>query len=111
MTIYGIQSCDITRKAIATLKKNKLDFVFHDYRVAGMSADKIRGWINELGLEKVLNKKSATWRNLSEDEKIKIRTVDGAVELMLENNTLIKRPIIERNGKVFVGYDENALKK
>ena len=93
------------------LKKNKLDFEFHDYRVAGISADKLQHWIKELGLDKILNKKSTTWRNLGEDEKAKIQTIEGAVQLMLENNTLIKRPIVERNGKIYVGFDKGALKK
>ena len=91
---------------MAWLKKRKLSYQFHDYRVAGITATKLHDWISREGLEKILNKKSTTWRSLSPAEQARAATPDGAVKLMLEHHTLIKRPVVEKGTILIVGTDE-----
>lgn len=111
ITIYGISTCDATKKAMAWLRKKKVDFQFHDYRVAGISDSKLNEWINGEGLDKVLNKKSTTWRSLSPQEQLKANTQAGAVKLIQENTTLIKRPILEKGNSLIIGPDEDRFEK
>lgn len=106
ITIYGIPTCDATKKAMAWLKKRKLNYQFHDYRVSGIEDDRLNEWINREGIEKILNKKSTTWRNLPATEQSRANSQAGAVKLMKEHTTLIKRPIIEKGKTLIVGTDE-----
>lgn len=111
VTIYGISTCDATKKAIAWLKKKKVDYQFHDYRVSGISDAKLNEWINREGLDKVLNKKSTTWRSLSPQEQSRANTQPEAVKLIQENTTLIKRPIVEKGNTLIIGPDDNRFEK
>lgn len=111
ITIYGISTCDATKKAMAWLRKKKVNFQFHDYRVAGISDSKLNEWIDREGLDKVLNKKSTTWRSLSAQEQSKADTQQGAIKLIRENTTLIKRPILEKGNSLIVGPDESRFEK
>ena len=61
ITVYGIPNCDTTQKAITWLKKRKINFVFHNYREAGITAVKLNEWCRLAGWEKIFNKKSTTW--------------------------------------------------
>lgn len=109
ITIYGISTCDATKKAIAWLKKKKIDYQFHDYRVSGISDAKLNEWIGKEGLEKVLNKKSTTWRSLSAAEQSQADSRSGAVNLIQANTTLIKRPILEKGKTLIIGPDETRF--
>ncbi|MBX3254309.1 MAG: Spx/MgsR family RNA polymerase-binding regulatory protein [Chitinophagaceae bacterium] len=106
MILYGIPTCDATKKAMAWLKKKEIGFQFHDYRVSGIEDDKLNEWIKREGLEKILNKKSTTWRNLSNTEQARANSQSGAVKLMKEHTTLIKRPIVEKGKTLIVGQDD-----
>lgn len=93
------------------LKKNDLDFSFHDYKQEGISKEKLSAWCNELGWENVFNKRSTTWRELSEAEQKKIVNQATAIKTMMENNSIIKRPIIEFGKKLFAGFNETEITK
>ena len=111
ITIYGIPNCDIVKKTFTWFNKNKLAVQFHDYKKEGISKNKLDNWIGLAGIEKILNKRSTTWRELPAAEQEKAATKDGAIELMRANTSLIKRPVIEYQGKILVGYDETSLAK
>ncbi|MBK7432823.1 MAG: Spx/MgsR family RNA polymerase-binding regulatory protein [Chitinophagaceae bacterium] len=112
--VYGIANCDTVKKTKDWLKSHKVPFDFYDYKVNPVSREKLTGWCKELGWESILNKKSATWRSLSPEEQKKVTGQPQAIRLMMRNNSIIKRPVIEKGSLLIVGYDEtefaNALK-
>ena len=109
-TIYGIKNCDTVKKARAWLESKKIEYHFHDYRVDGVSEKQIKQWIAELGLEAMVNKRSATWKELDEKTKASLNE-KTAVKVFLEFPTLIKRPLLD-NGKLrYVGFKEEDYKK
>lgn len=109
ISIYGIGNCDITKKAVSWFKENKFDVHFHDYKKAGISKEKLSEWIDRCGLENILNKRSTTWRDLPLASQKKITDSLSAIKCMIENNSIIKRPVIEYNEKIFTGFNENKF--
>lgn len=106
MTVYGIPNCDSTQKAIAWLQKRKMNFEFHNYREAGITAAKLNEWSKLVGWEKIFNKKSTTWRSLTPEEQATVTSQKAAVQVMLIHHSIIKRPVIEYNNKLVIGYNE-----
>lgn len=104
--IYSIPNCDTTKKALTWLSKNNIVFTFHDYKLQGISKEKLEEWCNVKGWELIFNKRSTTWRQLPEAEQLKIVNQPAAIKVMLANNSIIKRPIIEHNNKIIVGFKE-----
>ena len=101
--IYGIKSCDTCRKALKWLKAEGIEHQFHDLRKDGLDPTSLSRWVTEVGWEKLLNRRGATWRSLSDAERYGIDETK-AEALMLENPTLIKRPVFEVGNKIVVGY-------
>lgn len=106
MIVYGIPNCDTTQKAIAWLKKRKINFAFHNYREAGITAVKLNEWSKLAGWEKILNKKSTTWRSLAPEQQAAVTSQKAAVQVMLSHHSIIKRPVIEYNNKIVTGYND-----
>ena len=112
MTLYGIKNCNTVKSAMDWLKKNEVDYEFHDYKSKGISAAKLKEWIGQVGWESLVNKRGTTWRQLDESIQKKVTNDKAAIELMTEKTSVIKRPLIERNGKVAaLGFDEAEYKK
>lgn len=109
--VYGIPNCDTTKKALTLLKKQKADFSFHDYKQEGITPQKLEAWCTKAGWEIVLNKRSTTWRELDETEQKKIIDQPAAIKLMLKNNSIIKRPILEINENIIIGFNEDEIKR
>lgn len=103
LKLYGLKNCDTCRKALKALGAAGVEHTFVDVRADGVSAQQIAAWANAVGWEKLLNTKSTTWRGLGEAEKTEMDEAK-AVALMSEHTTLIKRPVIEANGSVTVGW-------
>lgn len=95
-TLYGIKNCDTVKKARKWLEQNSQDYTFHDVRADGLEADMVNRWCDTLGWEKVLNKRSTTWKQLDDADKASIDEA-SAKALLLEHPTLIKRPVLEQN--------------
>ncbi len=111
MTIYGIPGCDSTKMALRWLKKNGLQFEFHNYKLSGISAARLQEWAEQVGWQSLLNRKSTTWRGLPIEQQAKANGKAGAIELMVKNTSLIKRPLIEHKGKIIVGLDTDLYNK
>lgn len=112
MIVYGIKNCNTVKSAIDWLNKNKVEFEFHDYKKAGITESKLSEWCKQVGWESLVNKRGTTWRQLDEADQKKVVNEKSAIALMLEKNSVIKRPLIEKNGKVMaLGFDEEAYKK
>lgn len=111
-TVYGIKNCNTVKNALDWLKKNKVEFEFHDYKTKGADPSKLKSWSGQIGWEKLVNKKGTTWRQLDEKTQKKVTTEKTAIDLMLEKTSVIKRPLIESKGKVVaLGFDEAEYKK
>ncbi len=106
LIVYSIPNCDVTKLALARLRKNKIDFSFHDYKKSGITISKLNDWSKKVGWEKLLNKRGTTWRGISTDIQQTINDQRSAVHLMQEHTSLIKRPVIEMNGEILIGFDE-----
>ena len=109
--VYGIPNCDTTKKTITWLNKNKISFCFHDYKLEGIDKQKLEAWCNNKGWETIFNKRSTTWRELPEAEQKKAVNQSAAIKLMMENNSIIKRPIVEFEKDIFVGFNEDEIKR
>ena len=112
MTLYGIKNCNTVKSAMTWLKKNNVAIDFHDYKSKGITDDKLKSWSKQAGWESLVNKKGTTWRQLDDATQKKITTEAAAIALMREKTSVIKRPIIEKDGKIIaVGFDEAAYQK
>ena len=103
ITLWGIKNCDTVRKAKKWLKKEQVDFDFIDFRENSLTEEQIQQWSSSLSWEAIFNKRSTSYRNLSDSEKTDITEVK-AIKLMLEYPTLIKRPILVVGGQVHAGF-------
>lgn len=104
ITLYGIPNCDTVKKARTWLDEHHIDYTFHDFKKQGISEAELRRWLKSVPLEILLNRKGTTWRKLSDTDKARAETVDGAIALMCENTSLIKRPVFERSATVDAGF-------
>jgi len=112
MTVYGIKNCDTVKSAIEWLKRNKVDFEFHDYKTKGIEEPKLKDWCKQVGWESLLNKRGTTWRKLTQSEQAEVDNEKAAILLMLSKTSIIKRPLIEKNERVIaLGFDENSYSK
>ena len=112
MTVYGIKNCNTVKSALEWLKNHNVEFEFHDYKSKGINEAKLKDWSKQVGWESLVNKRGTTWRQLEEVVQKKITGEAAAINLMKDKTSVIKRPLIERDGKVIaLGFDEAAYKK
>jgi len=108
ITIYGIPNCDTMKKARAWLDSQGIAYDFHDYKKSGIERAKLEAWSKKAGWETLLNRAGTTFRKLSDSDKQGL-TESKAMKLMLEQPSLIKRPVLELpRGKVLVGFKPEA---
>lgn len=107
ITLYGIPNCDTVKKTRAWFEKRQIPYSFHDYKKAGIDKDRLELWVLEKGWEPILNKRGTTFRQLPDVLK---QDVDGdkAIMLMAAHPEMIKRPIVEIDGELIIGYDSTA---
>ena len=108
LTIYGIKSCDTCSKARKFLASKEIEFRFHDMREDGLDIQMLERWVQRLGWERLLNKKSVTWRKIPEVDRNDM-TQDKALAAMIDRPTLIKRPILEDDNFIAVGFSEKRF--
>lgn len=103
MKIYGIKSCDSVRKARKWMKEHGIDYTFVDFRETPVDRAKIEAWLEQSDIDTLFNKRGTTYRtlklkelNLTDEEK---------ADWLAKENMLIKRPVIEYEGGLVVGYD------
>lgn len=103
VAMYGIPNCDTIKKARTWLSDHGIAYDFHDYKKAGIEEAKLEAWVAEVGWEPLLNKRGTTFRKLSDADKADIDAAK-AVRLMAANPSMIKRPVVERDGPLMVGF-------
>jgi len=109
--IYGIPNCDTVKKVFTWFKANKLEFEFHNYKTDGITAAKLKEWSKLKEWEIFFNKKSTTWKELAPQFEQETLTQAKAFRLMQEHTSIIKRPVIETNGTILVGFNEAEYKQ
>jgi Spx/MgsR family transcriptional regulator len=105
MILYGIKNCDTVRKARQWLDQHHIDYRFHDFRTDGLEADDINRWLQHVPVDRLLNRRSTTWKSLAPDIRDNL-TEDGIPALLLQHPTLIKRPVAENGHKIEVGFSD-----
>jgi arsenate reductase len=104
ITIYGIKNCDTMKKARAWLNKRNVAYDFHDYKIAGIERERLERWEKKVGWETLLNRAGTTFRKLPDKDKAGL-DAGKAIRLMLEQPSMIKRPVLDLGGgKLLVGF-------
>ena len=112
ITIYGIKNCDTMQKAMKWLDAKKVKYEFHNYKESGIDKATIEGWLQHLPIDKVINTRSTTFRELSDADKASITSKAKAIKLMMDNTSVIKRPLWDfGNGTFHLGWDEKEITK
>jgi arsenate reductase len=101
--LYGIKNCDTVRAARRWLESHDVDFAFQDVRDTPLKAEQLTTWLQRLGLDALVNKRSTTWKQLSEEQRHTL-SEDSAVALLLEHPTLMKRPLLDTGSALHLGF-------
>ena len=107
--IYGIPACNTMKKTFDFLHEKGIEYTFHNYKKEGISATILQGFIDALGLEKVMNKQGSTYRQLSEETKALLSNDNEAFSFLLEKNSAIKRPIMTDGKRIIAGFNSEEL--
>lgn len=101
--MYGIKNCDTIKKARKWLDEQGIEFEFHDYKKDGLNETQLKVWVKELGWEALVNRRGTTWRKLPDDVKDNIDEA-SAIQVMLENTSIIKRPLLDTGKVKMLGF-------
>ncbi|MEQ8557682.1 MAG: ArsC/Spx/MgsR family protein [Henriciella sp.] len=107
LTLYGLKNCDTCKKAMNALDKDGHQVTLVDIRADTDLAKKVPAWLKAVGPDALVNKRSTTWRSLSTHDKSQVEQGE-AEALLIENPTLIKRPVIETGADVYVGWTKDV---
>ncbi|MDO5058728.1 MAG: arsenate reductase [Neisseria sp.] len=102
--LYGIPNCDTVKKARAWLDEKGVTFEFQNFKTSAPTPEQLDSWLADIPLETLLNKRGTTWRALSEAEQAQAADRNGAIRLMAERPSLIKRPVLVKDGKAYSGF-------
>ena len=107
VTIYGIKNCDTMKRARTWLDAHKVAYAFHDYKAAGIERAVLERWAKVAGWDVLLNRAGTTFRGLPDAKKEGL-SEKAAIALMLEQPSMIKRPVLEAGAKLLVGFKPEA---
>ena len=112
MKLYGIPNCNTVKKARSWLESHGVAYEFHDFKKQGIDAATLENWLTQFPWEKLVNRAGMTWRNLDEASKAAVANNATAIRLMMDKSSVIKRPVLVRDGRVFcLGFDETTYGK
>lgn len=114
LQVYGITNCDTVKKTLRFLDGKKITYQFHDFKKEVPTALQLKFWLKHFGTEVLINRRGTTWRNLKDSEKA---IADGdikknekqLIKLLIDNSSMIKRPIIECGKTAIIGFDETQI--
>ena len=107
ITIYGIKACDTMKKARTWLDDHGVTYAFHDYKAVGIDRASLERWAGQVGWEVLLNRSGTTFRKLADADKTDLNQ-DKAIALMLDQPSMIKRPVLDVGGELLVGFKPDA---
>ena len=105
--MYGIPNCGTIKKARGWLEQAGIDYDFHDYKKQGVDEQLLRDWVTRFGWQQVINRRGMTWRKLDESVREGMDEA-GAIAVMLDKHSIIKRPILTLSDQVILGFDESS---
>jgi arsenate reductase len=109
-TLFGIRNCDTMKKAWTWLDQHGVAYGFHDYKKQGIERGRLEGWVRELGWEVLLNRSGTTFRKLPDADRANLDAAK-AIELMLAQPSMIKRPVLDADGQLRVGFKPDAYEQ
>jgi Spx/MgsR family transcriptional regulator len=110
VTLFGIKNCDTMKKAMQWLNQHQIDYQFHDYKKQGLSADYLKQWLAVFSLDDLINKRGTTWRKLDDSVKQSLNP-DNAIPLLLEHTSMIKRPLLQVDDQLYLGFKPEEYAK
>lgn len=111
MKIYGIPNCNTVKKALDWLRANQVEYEFHDFKKLGVSESKLKEWAEIVGWEALVNKRGTTWKKLDAETQNSVVSAETAFTLLQEKTSMIKRPVLETDNGIFLGFDESTYQK
>ena len=107
IALYGISNCDTVKKARAWLAGQGVEYIWHDFKKQGVPPAELDRWLSAVGWEKLLNRQGNTWRKLDAGVQAAVTDAAGAKRLMLDQPSVIKRPVVQwADGAITVGFSE-----
>ena len=110
VSIYGIKNCDTMKKARTWLEAAGVNYAFHDYKAQGIDAGTLQGWAGKVGWERLLNRNGTTFRGLPDADKAGMDEAK-AIRLMVAQPSMIKRPVLDVDGALLIGFDPTIYAK
>ena len=111
MKVYGIKNCNTVKKALDWLAEHNVAYEFQDFKKLGVSVDKLNEWDQKAGYDKFMNKAGLTYKQLDPAVKESIKTKEDALHLLQQKTSMIKRPVIEKDGFLYFGFNEEVYEK
>ena len=112
MKLYGIKNCNTVKKARDWLAQHDIAVEFHDFKKHGLDTVIAQSWLQQADWTRLINRSGLTWRGLPEQRKKLLQDAASALALMIEKTSVVKRPVLEKNGKLLhIGFDEAAYSK
>ena len=110
ITLYGINNCDTVKKAQKWLQQQNIEYTFHDFKKQGLSADLLTELVEQSEWSVLLNKRSTTFRQLPDEIKNNL-TDDNMFNAALEQPTLLKRPLLQLNNQLHLGFKDSQYQE
>ncbi len=110
ITLYGIKNCDTVRKARRWLDDHHIHYNFHDFRADGLTKTKVNQWLKEIDQDILVNRRGTTWRKLTDEQKA-VSSKSAIADLLVEQPAIIKRPVLDNNGTLHVGFNDAKYKE
>ena len=107
-TIYGIPNCSTVKKACNWFEEHAIAFSFYDFKKNGVTQALIEEWLRHVPIEQLLNRSSMTYRQLNETQKTQCESMIGAMTIMMAQPSIIKRPIVQVQGRIILGFNATA---
>jgi len=104
--IFGIPNCNTVKKARDWLTSNNISYEFVDFKKQMPTEPQLQGWLSKIELDQLINRKGTTWRSLSEEQQRLAQTESGAITLMISKPSVIKRPVLQSENEMILGFDE-----
>ena len=103
ITVYGIKNCDTVKKARKWLEARNVEYTFHDVREDGLERTKVQDWLDELGWETLVNRRSTSWKAMEEEARAAMDNA-SALDAIMDQPTLIKRPLLDTGHECHCGF-------
>ena len=111
LDVYGIKNCNTVKKTLDWLNEHSIQYTFHDYKKEPAQDSKLIAWQQLVSWESLVNKKGTTWKKLSPEQQAAVVDEQSARAVLLQNNSMIKRPIIELENEIILGFDEEKYEQ